>query len=290
MDHKQYEHYHESKSHTPLNFPYNTYLCSIPLDFRFIPTHWHREMEIIVIKKGCGLVTLNLESLHVAQGDIILVLPGQLHSIYQDGQHSMEYENIFFKQELLRTGTDDICHREFLEPFFGGMFDIPSHITPEHIHYNTISYYIKQLDDCCSEQYYGYQMSVKGILFQLLFFLINRHPRRKAGTKRTYALEKLKLILSYIETHYMEHITISEIAGICHYSDSHFMKFFKDCMGISFCQYVNEYRLQIAAQLLKESDETILSVSSSCGFDSLSYFNRIFKKQYGISPGKYRKI
>lgn len=290
MDHKQYEYYHETKTHTPLDFPYNTYLCSIPLDFRFVPTHWHREMEIIVIKKGVGIITLNLESVHVTQGDIIFILPGQLHSIRQDCHYSMEYENIFFKQELLRTGTDDLCHREFLEPLFSGLFDIPSHITPDHAHYDILNNCITQLDTCCFEQPYGYQLLIKGILFQLFFSLVNNHPRKKTSTKRTYALDKLKLILSYIETHYEEPVSISEVAHICHYSDSHFMKFFKNCMGISFGQYINEYRLQIAAQLLKESDETILSIASSCGFDSLSYFNRSFKKKYGLSPGKYRKI
>lgn len=290
MDHKQYEYYHERKSHTSLDFPYNTYLCSIPLDFQFVPTHWHRELEIIVIKKGTGIISLNLNSNHVTEGDIILVLPGELHSIRQDGQNSMEYENIFFKQELLRTGTDDLCHREFLDPLFTGLIDIPSHITPNSPLYTTLHTCITQLDTCCAKQPYGYQLLIKGTLFQLFFSLINNYPRKTSGIKRTYALEKLKLILSYIELHYSESISISEIAQVCHYSDSHFMKFFKNCMGISFCQYVNEYRLQIAAQLIKDSDETILSVATACGFDNLSYFNRSFKKKYGLSPGKYRKL
>lgn len=290
MDHRQYEYYHEKKSHTSLDFPYNTYLCSIPLDFQFVPTHWHREMEVIVIKKGNGIISLNLNSIHVTEGDLIFVLPGELHSIRQDNQNSMEYENIFFKQELLRTGPDDLCHREFLDPLFKGLIDIPSHITPNNPLYNTLNDCIIRLDTCCAEQSYGYQLLIKGILFQLFFIFVNNCPVKTPCTKRTYALDKLKLILSYIETHYSESISISEIARICHYSDSHFMKFFKNCMGISFCQYVNEYRLEIAARLMKESDETILAVASACGFENLSYFNRSFKKKYGLTPGKYRKI
>lgn len=290
MDHRQYEYYHEKKSHTSLDFPYNTYLCSIPLDFQFVPTHWHREMEIIVIKKGNGIISLNLNTIHVTEGDMIFVLPGELHSIRQDNQNSMEYENIFFKQELLRTGTDDLCHREFLDPLFNGLIDIPSHITPDDPLYNTLHDCIIRLDTCCAEQSYGYQLLIKGILFQLFFIFINNCPVKSPCSKRTYALDKLKLILGYIEAHYSESISISEIARICHYSNSHFMKFFKNCMGISFCQYVNEYRLEVAARLMKESEETILAVASACGFDNLSYFNRSFKKKYGLTPGKYRKI
>lgn len=55
MDKLQYKIYHENKIHTPDDFPYNTYLCSIPLDFQSVNLHWHDEVEIIVIKKEAVL-------------------------------------------------------------------------------------------------------------------------------------------------------------------------------------------------------------------------------------------
>ena len=58
----EYETFREDKKHTEVAFPYNTYLCSIPLDFSSVPVHWHEEMELIVVKKGRGLVTLDRES------------------------------------------------------------------------------------------------------------------------------------------------------------------------------------------------------------------------------------
>ena len=59
MDKLQYKIYHENKIHTPDDFPYNTYLCSIPLDFQSVNLHWHDEVEIIVIKKGSGIVSVD---------------------------------------------------------------------------------------------------------------------------------------------------------------------------------------------------------------------------------------
>ena len=59
MDKLQYKIYHENKTHTPDDFPYNTYLCSIPLDFKSVNLHWHDEVEIIVIKKGTGIVSVD---------------------------------------------------------------------------------------------------------------------------------------------------------------------------------------------------------------------------------------
>lgn len=54
MNLQEFQNYRENKIHTEDNFPYNTYLCSIPLDFPCVPMHWHDEIELIVIKKGRG--------------------------------------------------------------------------------------------------------------------------------------------------------------------------------------------------------------------------------------------
>lgn len=50
----EYENYQEIKSHYDSSFSYNTYLCSIPLDFYCVPVHWHSEMELICAKKEVG--------------------------------------------------------------------------------------------------------------------------------------------------------------------------------------------------------------------------------------------
>lgn len=289
MNRQQYGIYHESKAHTSAEFPYNTYLCSIPLDFSFVPTHWHEEMEVIVIKKGTGRVSVDLVAAEVSAGDIIFILPGQLHSIEQIRGLSMEYENIFFKPSLLHTINQDLCYRDFLQPFFNGMIGFSALITPDHPDHARLSFCIEQLDKLCDQRPAGYQLAVKGLLFQLFFLLISPNSQRQLNPKAKKFLDKIKLILSYIQENYSRSISIKEIADFCYYSESHFMKFFKDCMGVSFTHYLNDYRLQIAAGLLKETEETILDVATATGFENLSYFNRAFKKKYGMTPGQYRK-
>ena len=74
------------------------------------------------------------------------------------------------------------------------------------------------------------------------------------------------------------------MAELTCYSKSHFMKFFKQNIGTGFIDYLNDYRLTMADRLLKTSDSPVLEIA----FDNLSYFNRIFKRKYGVSPGKMR--
>ena len=97
----EYEHYQEKITHNEPNFPYLTYLCSIPLDFPQVPLHWHDEVEFIYIKKGKGIVTVDFIQYIVEAGTIVLIIPGQLHSIEQLDDHSMEYENIIFHPSIL---------------------------------------------------------------------------------------------------------------------------------------------------------------------------------------------
>lgn len=102
-------------------------------------------------------------------------------------------------------------------------------------------------------------------------------------------LRKMKLILKYVENNYMEKITIEDIANEVDLSQSHFMKYFKNTMGTSFVDYLNEYRLTMASRLLISSDSSILAIASEVGFENLSYFNRIFKKRFGQTPREYRR-
>ena len=81
---------------------------------------------------------------------------------------------------------------------------------------------------------------------------------------------------------------MEEAAGLCYYSKSHFMKYFRQYMGLSFVQYLNDYRLSKAAGLLVSTEDSVTDIAQRCGFDNLSYFNRLFRRKYGMTPGRYR--
>lgn len=283
MDRKQYNIYHENKNHTPSDFPYNTYVCSIPMDFQSVKLHWHDEIELIVIKKGEGIVSVDLTPYCVKSGDIVFIFSGQLHSIEQKEDAVMEYENILFKPALLKSSGHDYCNDNFIQPLFTGKL----RLTPL-IRQPELKTLIEEIDILCDIKSYGYQLSVKGLLYQMMFHLIRGCAPTAAGEAGRKNLEKLKTALAYISEHYRNPISIEEIAGVCYYSKSYFMKFFKEATGMGFIQYLNDYRLDIAASLLLETDDNIIDIAACTGFDNLSYFNRSFKRKYGVTPGRYR--
>ena len=96
--------YQETKQHGSRLFPFNIYPCTIPLDFPAVPLHWHKEMELIYVKKGKGQIQLETENYEGNPGDIFVVTPGTLHSIHRIKGYAMEYENIIFEMDFLGEG------------------------------------------------------------------------------------------------------------------------------------------------------------------------------------------
>ena len=101
-------------------FPFNIYPCTIPLDFPVVSLHWHKEMELIYVKKGKGQIQLETENYEGNPGDIFVVTPGTLHSIHRIKGYAMEYENIIFEMDFLGEGAADLCAGEFLVPLASG--------------------------------------------------------------------------------------------------------------------------------------------------------------------------
>ncbi len=285
----EYENYQEKKEHTTLEFPYNTYLCSVPLDFELVPPHWHDEIEIIYIKKGQGIVTVDFKEYHVSALTLVFILPGQLHSIAQYKDESMEYENIIFDHTMLVPKKSDSVNEDFLKPLTQGKITVPTVFSQVYPYFNDIVAPIDACDEICKTKPQGYQLYIKSMLYQFFFILDNRCRNLVTPKKDRKTIDKMKIVIKYVENNYANKITIAEIADVIGFSESHFMRYFKETMGTSFIEYLKDYRLTMAARLLQSSDDAILDISVEVGFDNLSYFNRSFKARYGMTPRQYRK-
>lgn len=285
----EYENYHETVSHGDIVFPYNTYLCSIPLDFPCVPLHWHDEMELIYIKKGIGRITVDFREYKVTGPSLVLILPGQLHSIDPFNEESMEYENIIFSPNMLVSRQNDVTATDFLLPLITGKITVPTVFTPVYPYYEDIIAPIDACDEICKTKPQGYELYVKSQLFQFFFILDNRCRNLTTTGKNKKTLDKMKIVLKYIENNYMQKITIGDIAAAVGFSESHFMRYFKETMGTSFVEYLRDYRLTIASRLLTSSDSSILNIAAETGFENLSYFNRVFKEKYKMTPRQFRK-
>lgn len=287
-----YETLHETKSHYNTDFSYNTYPCTIPQDFTEVPLHWHNEMELIYIKKGNGIVSIDLNYHSVSQGDLVIVYPGRIHSITNSDNSRLEYENIIFNINMLLPKECDSNTFEYFGHINNSDNNMTYIIRPADLHYREIISFIDEADKVCETFPAGFELKIRSCLYSF-FFALHTYYSYTGGSEVSGSLfidkmNKLKLIIRYIENNYTHAVSIHDIADECHFSESHFMKFFKQCTGTSFISYLNDYRLLIASRMLTSTDLSVTQIASECGFDNISYFNRCFKKKYGTAPSKMR--
>ena len=286
IDINEYQSIHESKSHFDYNIPYNTYPCTIPLDFESVPLHWHEDVEFIYIKKGNGLIIIDTVEYPVAAGNIALILPGKVHGIFQKGDSVMEYENILFDGKMFSSLSDDY-YDTFLLPFFENAVEIPRIFKPGVTGFESIRKYLDLNDNISSHREGAWGLAIKGNLYLLLFDLVTIYEEKNNNFNRK-KIDRLKPVIKHVELHYSEPTTVEDMAKLTGFSESHFMRFFKEAFGVSFITYLNDYRLSMAARMLQATEDSVLNISGQVGFENLSHFNRQFKRKYGKTPREYR--
>ena len=95
--------------------------------------------------------------------------------------------------------------------------------------------------------------------------------------------------VDYIKRNYMRKITLEEIASKAFLSPSYFSKVFKDEMKLNFNTYLNQLRVEVGKNLLRNENISLADVAISVGYEDQSYFTKVFKKLTGVSPGKYKE-
>lgn len=95
-------------------------------------------------------------------------------------------------------------------------------------------------------------------------------------------------VMEYVKSKYNRKITLEDIASHVYLSTSHLSGIFRKKTGQTISECINYVRIEKSKLLLKQRDVSITDVAASCGFESQSYFTRVFKNQTGVSPGKYR--
>lgn len=278
----------EKAKHGEAAFPVQKYITRLAPDYPVVTTHWHDEAELTLITSGNCQYQINLIDYEVKEGDILFISPLLLHSISLGTSDEFLSETYVFHMNFLGGNSTDICSTRYLTPMVNQELLIPCLITPEHPIYLSLRKIFNQINSLYDESVMGYELALKSLFLQAVFLLLqyskkNLNPDIKASS------EKLKSVLDYIELHYAEPISISELAKLCFFSDYHFMRFFKKHMNMTCMEYINNLRLEKSVELFEQGNSSILDVSLSVGFHNLSYFHRAFKKKYHMTPLSFIK-
>lgn len=283
----------ELNTHGTFELPMDIYEDNCEI-FHSIYTHWHKEMEIIYIEKGSGMLRINTQTFRIQSGDFALINKEMVHTLKTDLKHILYFKSLVFDVAMLSGIAGDLCQEQFVHHLLTNQVECINLIKPDTERYasiRTLFFDIIQTYQTKEEFYY---MKLKGLLF-LLFYELSASstliPVSSNDMTRDTArkLTSIKTVLEYIDSHYEEELSVSQLASMVHYSDYYFMKVFKQYTGKTVISYINHVRLEKAKHLLFHTEQSITEIALCVGFHNTSYFIRQFQKENGITPYQLRK-
>lgn len=279
---------HETKIHGIPSFPYTVYRGNIPEWFSSFPLHWHDDFEIICCAAGRIQVTLWGQAHTLSPGDLAVILPHGVHSIEQAGTESGKYFNIMFHPSLFAGGENDPCYEKYVLPFLNGERTMDCFHPAGSPFNQDVRPCILSLLAYRADAYSSKELLVKSNLFLLLYHINWYSSASGDESALQLSYSRLKNALYYVQKFYDQEVSVQCAAERCGFSASHFMKLFKEFTGMSFNAYLVNYRLDLAAKQLSETNLKVIDIAENCGFHNQSYFTRAFQKKYRKTPLAYR--
>lgn len=283
--------YHESINHGTLDLPYAIYHTKIPDFFKAYPLHWHDEFEIIYVQDGSSCFVVDNLKITAFKGDLIVIPPQVPHSIEQHLDNKADFFNFLFRADaIVDKSTCSYLYEKYIEPFESGFKQITYYQKQYSPLNKEATPLLQELIDKRHDVYSKDELLVISTIFKLLQ-LINKYAKNThTPSNIDKSLGFIKDAVFKVQQMYPQDLSIEYMAQSLNVSKSHFMKTFKKTMGVSFTQYLIDYRLKIAARQLKEGKLKIFEISNNCGFNNGSYFIRSFKEKYKTSPKNYQKM
>lgn len=284
----------EVKEHGSTEFPVNAYEVTYTTGFtQILPCHWHEEYEIIYVSKGSSIFRIGDKSIEVNTGQVIFINSNELHSSYCENPSGCCYTALVFHMSLLHSNHNDLIQTQYITPFLLKQIHFPMTLPTSSPVAQLISQMVQITIQSLLDKKPGYELAVKGSIYMLLSTMVQNNFLIQNQSETTIPkgnrLYLMKNVLQYIAENYSETIYINDLASFSNMSRYHFCRFFKNYIGMTPIEYLNFIRINEAYKLLLSSNISVTEVALQTGFENLSYFTKIFKKQKGISPSHLLK-
>ncbi|KZE77027.1 AraC family transcriptional regulator [Paenibacillus jamilae] len=284
----------ENRIHGNPMYPVSVYPSVEQLNGNSIlESHWHEEMEFIVVEQGSAIFQTDMVYTEVSEGEALFVNSGELHAGYLQKSPRCVFSAVVFHPDMLHSRTQDTVQTQFIEPFINKKLIPPPHIRGAHPWEQELLKALKCIITSHEQNAPARELATKAQLYNIIACLFP-HMTPANGEDVIMAsqrnkVERIKKALAYINSHAHEPIRLREISDEIGMSEGHFCRFFKQMVQKSPIEYINYQRIQKACRLLEQSDRKVVDIALDVGFENLSYFIATFKKWNSLTPSQYRK-
>ncbi len=261
-------------------------------------SHWHDAFEILHFEKGHFNVGVNMDNFQIDKESFCFVMGGSLHSVRCEG--TFLEQAVVFDPSILSPENMDAAGRELIAPLVGKrmlfpvLIDESSPAFPEiRREYQKIcsvyKKYGEQEKDQINTSSASAQLRIKASLMNMLAILSEEELLTFSDDNENPRVEALKSVMTYISANYTSKIYNHELAAIMNMNEQYFCRFFKKAIGKTPVAYINEVRIRNAILLLQNTEDSVMDVAISCGFNNMGHFIEEFRRATGLAPLEFRK-
>lgn len=242
--------------------------------------HFHEALELVHVSDGVMCVHINNESVALSGGDTMLINRNVMHcleNIQSTEATYIQLEMADYYDSLRETETlfKRLVNSRNANPYFvtsgkSELCDIFLAIQREML-----------------EKKPYYQMYVKAYIGLIVPFMLRSNIIGFSNADANTKAQRLLPLAKYVENNYVNPITLEECAELVGYTKFELCRKFKAVVGMTLSEYINYVRLHRAKELLKAGG-AIADIAFNCGFSSIQYFDKIFKKYNGCTPSEYK--
>lgn len=288
----------ELRKHGTPDFPlhvYENFLAALPS--QRVDWHWHSEFEISYVVKGTASFNADKKEYILKAGEAILTTHNVLHSVFQQNNAECLFYTIVFSPSVLFN----FARTELVDKYYTPLVDNPNtkaiHLKADDSKSQTCLNLIQKIIDVNINGAACLELLTKSYLFELWATLYEQYvdSNPTMNLERPISSDELRVnqAIDYIEENYMNNITLDDIASSIHISKSECCRCFKRVVRSSPVEYLIRFRILEASRRILSSTPESYSMSSlaeAVGFNSTSYFTKLFKKYMFYTPTEYRKI
>ena len=257
---------------------------------RKIAWHWHSALEIDYVEEGELEYKTPENPLLLHKGEAVFFNSDVLHTVTARSRDSRLYAHLF-DRNLIAGMFGSVFERKYLMPVLENIGPGMYVIRPDNADRIHIVETMFHLTDVYEKKAEGYEFMIRSLLSDLWYSLYkdaaSKIPMKEA--KSPGDSTRIQTMMKYIQEHFGEKISIEQIAGSANISVRECGRCFQSKLGMSPGNYLNDYRIRSAAELLLATEDSITEVAEKCGFSSGSYFGKTFLKMIGCTPKEYRR-
>lgn len=256
-----------------------------------VPWHWHPELEVFTVSGGTAIAAAGAERFAVCSGQGFFVNTQVLHAVWPQKGSDCRLHSAVFHPRLVGGNLDSVFWSKYLQPLLNKGGPPCVHLDGgEDWHADAVCA-MEQAWTGCVQESPGYEFQAREGLSRLIFLLSRHHVHASSSKPDSLLREesRVKLMLEYIHQHYDEKLNTAVIARAAAVSESECLRCFRRIIGMPPIQYVTQYRIQKAAELLMSAPElSVAEVGARCGFQDASYFTKTFHALTEYTPSEYR--